>query len=233
LLLDLEPAIAAGLVTAAESGWGFGFRHPLIHESLYASVGRVDRARLHARSAAALEDISSASTADVVQLAYHYLSAGPFGDRAKAVTYAREAAARAVRQGAWQDAARHLEQALAAISAALPHADATRCDMLVELGQARRSGGLIREAHLAFDESISLADRIGDQDRVLAAAVAFGAPQLWGPREWGEIDTRLIAHTAGQDPPRPPANPSRRLRRRPLPRAQLSPYFRVRKGYTS
>lgn len=65
--------------------------------------------------------------------------------------------------------------------------------MLVELGQARRSGGLIREAHAAFDESISLADRIGDQDRVLAAAVAFGAPQLWAPREWGEIDTRLIA----------------------------------------
>ncbi len=193
LLLDLEPAIAAGLVTTAEGGWGFGFRHPLIHESLYASLSRVERARLHARVANALEDISSASTADVVQIAYHYLSAGPIGDPAKAVTYAREAAARAVRQGAWQDAARHLEQALAAISPAMPHADATRCDVLVELGRARRSAGLLREAHAAFDESISLADRIGDENRMLAAAVAFGAPQLWGPREWGEIDTRLIA----------------------------------------
>jgi DNA-binding SARP family transcriptional activator/DNA-binding CsgD family transcriptional regulator/tetratricopeptide (TPR) repeat protein len=209
LLLNLEPAIAAGLVTTAEGGWGFRFRHPLIHESLYASVGRVERARLHARIAAALENISSASAADVVQLAYHYLSAGPFGDPAKAVKYARVAGARAVRQGAWQDAARHLEQALAAITPALPDADAIRCDVLVELGHARRSGGRIREAHRAFDESISLADRIGDEDRVLAAAVAFGSPQLWGSREWGETDTRLIAllerqlgRIGGSDPAR-------------------------------
>ncbi len=194
VLLDLEPAIAAGLVTRPEGGWGLRFGHPLIHESLYASVGQVQRARLHARIAAALEDISTAGTADVVvQLAYHYLSAGPFGDPAKAVAYAREAGAWAARQGAWQDAARHLEQALAAISPALPGADATRCDVFVELGQARRSGGMLREAHAAFDESISLADRIGDEHRMLAAAVAFGAPQLWGPREWGEIDPRLVA----------------------------------------
>ena len=28
---------------------------------------------------------------------------------------------------------------------------------------------------------------------MLAAAVAFGAPQLWGSRDWSETDTRLIA----------------------------------------
>lgn len=213
LLLGLEPAIAAGLIVAAEAGWGFRFRHPLIQESLYASVGRVERARLHARVAAALEDISSASTAaDLVQLAYHYLSAGPFGDLAKAVRYAREAGAQAVRQGAWQDAARHLEQALAAIAPALPDADATRCDVLVALGQARRSGGKIREAQAAFQESISLADRIGDEDRVLAAAVAFGAPQLWGPREWGETDTHLIALLERQLDRIGDSDPARRIR---------------------
>jgi tetratricopeptide (TPR) repeat protein len=194
LLLNLEPAVAAGLLTPAEGGWSFRFRHPLIHESLYASVGQVERARLHARVAAAVEELSPARTAaDVAQLAHHYLSAGPFGDPAKAVSYARDAAARAVRQGAWQDATRHLREALTAISPALPHADPARCDVLVELGQACRSGGMIAEAHRAFEESISLADRIGDEDRLLNAAVAFGAPALWGSREWGESDTRLIA----------------------------------------
>src|SRR5215470_7776012 len=179
LLLGLEPAIAAGLVTTAEGGWGFRFRHPLIHESLYVSAGRVERARLHARIAAALEVTSSASTAaDVTQLAHHYLSAGPFGDPAKAVTYAREAGAQAVRQGAWQDAARHLEQALAAIPPALPDADAIRCDVLVELGQAHRSGGKIREAQAALQESICLADGIGNQDHVLEAAEAIASPHL-------------------------------------------------------
>lgn len=76
----------------------------------------------------------------------------------------------------------HLEQALTAIPVR-PDTDAARCDVLVELGQARRSGGMIAEAHAAFEESISLADRIGDEDRMLAAAVAFGAPQLWGSRD--------------------------------------------------
>jgi DNA-binding SARP family transcriptional activator/ATP/maltotriose-dependent transcriptional regulator MalT len=212
LLLGLEPAIAAGLVTAAEGGWGFRFRHPLIHESLYASVGRVERARLHARIAAAVEDISAASATDVVQLAYHYLSAGPFGSPAKAVKYAREAAAGAVRQGAWQDAARHLEQALTAISPALPDADAIRCDVLVELGQARRSGGLIAEAHQAFEESINLADRIGDEDRMLAVALALSAPKLWGPDERDEVDTHLVALLERQLDRIGDRDPARRVR---------------------
>jgi DNA-binding CsgD family transcriptional regulator len=212
LLLNLEPAIAAGLVTPAEGGWGFGFRHPLIHESLYASVGRVERARLHARIAAALEDTSSASAADVVQLAYHYLSAGPFGDPSKAVKYARAAGAQALRQGAWQDAGRHLEQALAAISPALPDADAIRCDVLVELGHARRSGGMIHEAHRAFEEAIGLADRLGDEDRMLAVAVAFSAPQLWGPDERDEIDTRLVALLERQLERIGDRDPARRVR---------------------
>jgi hypothetical protein len=146
------------------------------------------------------------------KLAYHYLSAGPVGDPAKAVRYAREAAVQAVGQGAWQDAARHLEQALTVLSPALPDADAIRCDVLVELGQARRSAGLVRQAHRAFDESISLADRIGDEDRMLAAAVAFGAPQWWGPREWGETDPRLITLLEWQLDRIGDSDPARRIR---------------------
>jgi DNA-binding SARP family transcriptional activator len=219
LLLNLEPAIAAGLVTMAEGGWAFRFRHPLIHECLRASAGRLERARLHAKIAAALASSSAASTApfsadtaaDLAQLAYHYLAAGPFGDLAKAVKYAREAAARAVRQGAWQDAVRHLEQALTAIPVR-PDTDATRCDVLVELGQARRSGGMIVEAHAAFEESISLADRIGDEDRVLAAAVAFGAPQLWGSRDWGESDRSLVVLLERQLDRIGSSDPARRVR---------------------
>jgi DNA-binding SARP family transcriptional activator len=193
LLFNLEPAVAAGLVTPAEAGWGYRFRHPLIHESLYASTGQAGRARLHGRVAVALEDLSAARTAvDVAQLAHHYLAAGPFGDPAKAAGYAREAAARAVRQGAWPDAVRHLRDALSVIAPGTPGADATRCDVLTDLGQACRSGGMIAEAHRALADAVSLAHRLGDEDRELAAAVAFGAPALWGSREWGEADTGLV-----------------------------------------
>ena len=183
LLLGLEPAIAAGLVSG-RGRLGFpvpppayprepaGHRRPGGAGAAACQGGRCARGRLprqHRRRLA--------------QLAYQYLSAGPFGDPAKAVKYAREVARRAARQGAWQDAARHLEQALAVSPPGGPDADATRCDVLVELGRARLSGGLIPDAHAAFEGSISLADRIGDEDRMLAAAVAFGAPALWGSRE--------------------------------------------------
>jgi DNA-binding SARP family transcriptional activator len=194
LLRNLEPAVAAGLVTATGTGWGFRFRHPLIQESLRASAGHLERARLHARVAAVLEELSGGQApADrLAQLAYHYLSAGPFGDPAKAVSYARQAARHAVRQGAWHDAIRHLVQALAAISPNQPRPDAIRCDVLLELGRAYRAASKIGEAHACFKEAISLADRGDDADRRLAAAVAFGRPALWGSRAWGETDQQLI-----------------------------------------
>ena len=212
LLVDLEPAVAAGLVIAAEAGWGFRFRHPLIHESLYAMPGRVDRARLHARVGAALEEISSASTA-----ATSLSSPITTCPQARSATRPRPSAMPArrppallargpgrMRPGSWSRRS--------PLSRAGPDADAIRCDVLVELGQVRRSAGRIREAHRAFEESISLADRIGDEDRMLAAAVAFGAPQLWGPREWGETDTGLIALLERQLDRVGDGDPARRIR---------------------
>jgi hypothetical protein len=214
LLLNLEPAVAAGLLAPGAVGWGFRFRHPLIHESLRASASPVERARLHARIGAALEGLP-ADPADAdheAQLAHHYAAAGPFGDQAKAVRYSRRAAARAVRQGAWPDAVRLLEQALTAISPALTEADPLRCDVLVELGRAQRSASRIREAHRAFDDAIRLADQIGDEDRVLTAAAAFAMPALWGSRDWGETDGRLIALLERQLDRIDPGDDERRVR---------------------
>jgi hypothetical protein len=81
--------------------------------------------------------------------------------------------------------------------------------VLTELGQACRSGDMIAEAHRALADAVSLAHRLGDEDRELAAAVAFGAPALWGSREWGEADTGLVpllerqlSRVAGTDPSR-------------------------------
>jgi hypothetical protein len=50
---------------------------------------------------------------------------------------------------------------------------------------------MIAAAHSALEESISLADRLGDENRMLTAATEFGAPALWGSREWGQSDPHL------------------------------------------
>jgi hypothetical protein len=47
---------------------------------------------------------------------------------------------------------------------------------------------------------------------MLAAAVAFGAPQLWGPREWGETDTGLIGLLERQLDRVGDRDPARRVR---------------------
>ena len=199
LMLALEPAIAAGLLRAGNGGWRFQFRHPLIQEGIYAATGRLERARLHARVAAALETLPNPLTPDrLAELAHHHLAAGPIGDPTKAVFYARNAAEAAMRQGAWADAVRRLEQALAVIGAAYPDAERTRCDVLIELAQAQRAAGQIREFHQTLQTAIHIADTLGDDDRLLAAAVAFGTVALWGSREWGQTDHTLIKILEGQ-----------------------------------
>jgi DNA-binding SARP family transcriptional activator len=213
LMLSLEPAVAAGLLTAAESGWGYRFRHPLIQESIDAGTGRVERARLHTRLGVAIETLPDAHGARrLAELSHHYLAAGPLGDPDKAVDYSRRAAAGSMKVGAWGEAIRVLQRALTLLPAGDPAVSGIRCDVLVELGGSLRSAGMVRESHAALEESIELADRIGDQDRILNAAVAFGAVALWGSREWGETDPRLVARLEGQLDRLGPGDDPRRVR---------------------
>lgn len=192
LMLALEPAVAAGILVERAEAWGYEFRHALIQEALYAGLRALDRARLHARIAAAIEESGDTISAEALSaLAHHHLAAGPFGDSSRAVTYSRQVARTAMRQSAWADAVGHLRQALGAVGQDRS-ADDVRADVLVELGTALRAEGDIQSAHSTLHEAIEIADRLGDEERLLAAAIAFGAVALWGARPWGEPDARLV-----------------------------------------
>ena len=193
LMLALEPAVAAGLLAPVDAGWGYRFRHPLIQESLYAGTPRVERARLHARIASGLEALpDNDGPPRLADLAYHWAAAGPLGDPARAVEYLRRAATAAGRAGAWANALRLLEQALEVIDTTGRAQPEIRGDVLVDLGRIHHRAGSIPESHAVLYEAIRLADEHGDEDRVLAAALAFGAVSAWGSRDWGEVDHRLI-----------------------------------------
>jgi DNA-binding SARP family transcriptional activator len=193
LMLALEPAVAAGLLAADDSGWGYRFRHPLIQESIYSGVSGVDLNRLHARVAASLEALPDRGRLGrSAQLAHHYLAAGPLGDPLKAVTYCRSAARAASQVGAWGEAVRLLSEALSAVGRVTSNFAATRCDVLVDLGRMYRAGGRIVESHEALRQAIELADAIDDEERILSAAVAFGSVSLWGSRAWGQSDPHLV-----------------------------------------
>ena len=63
---------------------------------------------------------------------------------------------------------------------------------MVELGRVYRAAGRIIEPHKSLQEAIDLAEGVGDEERVLSAAVAFSVVSMWGSRAWGQTDHRLV-----------------------------------------
>ena len=112
----------------------------------------------------------------MTELARHWLAAARRPD--KAVGYARQAGELALAQLAPDQALRWFTEALARV----PHhggQDGTRCDLLIDLGEAKRQVGdpSFRDCLL---EASGLADRLDDTDRMTRAALAntlgpFGA----------------------------------------------------------
>ncbi|MFI7672696.1 BTAD domain-containing putative transcriptional regulator [Actinophytocola sp. NPDC049390] len=95
----LETATRRGFLTERAPG-RFRFAHVLVRDTLYEDISRTRRARWHAETAAALEQMRSA---EVAALAHHFLLAG---NGSAAARYARAAAADAERRFAPHQAVR-------------------------------------------------------------------------------------------------------------------------------
>src|SRR5262249_45716187 len=137
-----------GTVTAC-----YTFRHALYHEVVYARVSAGHRVRLHPQIGARKETGYGARTHEIAaELAGHFERGG---DAGRVVTYRRRAAENALGRWAYQEAVRHLEQALAALEH-LPESRETReaaidlrltlCNALMPLGEFGRIFDLLRDA---------------------------------------------------------------------------------------
>jgi hypothetical protein len=120
VLLD---AIDAGLLTGLVTEPGPGrirFAHALVRDTLYQSLSRLRRSRLHDRAGQAIQ---RRHPGEVAALAYHFAEAAT--NPARAARYCALAAGQAEQRFAYHEAARLWEQAIAcldraAASAALP-----------------------------------------------------------------------------------------------------------------
>ncbi|HJR24386.1 MAG TPA: AAA family ATPase [Acidimicrobiales bacterium] len=133
-LLDaLEPALSAHLLV--ERGVAsFEFAHAIVRSTLHAELTSTRRARVHRSVAVALEQLPEAQRdAAVMDLAYHWLEAGPGAGEAKAVTYATRAAETAFANAAPEESARWYRQAREALAGSDPHLDV---QLLHRLGEA-------------------------------------------------------------------------------------------------
>jgi AAA ATPase-like protein len=178
VLAALDEAVASRLVVEVPGAPDrCAFAHALVRATLEDRVTSVRRAALHRRVAEAIETVHARRLDDCLPaLAHHFARAGG-GVSSKAVEYATRAGDRAMDQLAFEAAAAHYEQALAALDATGEDERRRRGGVLVALGTARARGGDARAGD-AFRSAGELARRVGDAE--ILAGAALGLADLWG-----------------------------------------------------
>jgi len=199
-LLDaLDAARRAALIEEVPNGAvRYSFVHALIGDTLYEHLGSARRCRLHRRVAESLEQLEPTQRdARAGEIAHHLLAAAEPRDHARAIEYARRAGDRALEQLAADDAADWYERALG-----LGVDEEQRCELLICFGIAQCQAGApaFRETLL---EAAALAERRGDTDRLIRAALANSRGFV---AETGEVDhdrvavlERALAAVGGRD----------------------------------
>lgn len=186
-------------VRARGSEEAYAFKHALIRDVALSSVPRAQRARLHARFAAHMEEVGGGRDEDAASLAHHYAAAADpedadlawadapddlVGLRTKARHWLRQAARLAVARYAIDEAVTALERCLALAP------DATEAaDVWLAIGRAnvlRYDGlGFWDAMHHAREASVDVAARAAVQ-----AELAFETAFRWAI--WKQMPAREL-----------------------------------------
>lgn len=174
LLETLEEALAARSIEEIPQAVGrYQFTHALIRETLYDEVTTTRRVRLHRRIGESLEALYGANLEPhLVRLAHHFWEAAHGGDVDKAIEHAVRAAERAIALLAYEEAARHYELGLHLLDLKEPADNATRCKLLLALGEAQRRAGQFPQARDTFFCAADLAKILGSPEDLARAAWA-------------------------------------------------------------
>ncbi len=187
-LRALEVALDAGLVCESPGEPGrYTFAHALVRETLYAAMSSHRRTRVHRRVGLALEQRPDPPLG---ALAHHFTRAAEPGDAERAIRYAMAAGAQATAMLANEEAAEHYARALEVLRRSSPEALERRCELLVELGDARVRSGERPAAWGVFREAAALAAQLGDGALLARAAIGASRRFIQPP---GVIDEELIA----------------------------------------
>ena len=188
VLLDaIEAGLLTGLVTEPAAG-RIRFSHALVRDTLYNSLSRLRRSRLHARAAEAIE---RRSPGEVTALAYHFAEAGI--DPAKAARYLRLAAEQSEQRFAYHQAVRLYEQAITRLDQASAAATRDRLELVLGVVRALASTGQLARARSHRGDAIRAALPLDDPVLLARVITAFDVPMPVPSREYGETDDELVA----------------------------------------
>jgi DNA-binding SARP family transcriptional activator len=170
----IDAASTAALVQPAPGGADrYTFVHALIAHALLDTLSPARRHQMHARVAESLEAACGEDPGERIgELARHWLAAGPSAPPEKVFGYAIAAGDAAQQRLAPDEAVRWYTHALELIDHLDPATrDEQRCAVLLHLGTAQRLAGRPDFGQTLLDAA-RLAQRLGDTDRLVAAALA-------------------------------------------------------------
>ena len=160
--------------SAQEPELMYSFKHALTQDVVYAGVLERRRRQHHAAAARGLEDLYAGRLDDVVELIAYHFGRGQVWD--KAVTYQRQAAAKAQARSAHLEAQASLEEALEALRH-LPETPETReqeIDVRLELWASLYPLGEFEKMLTCLREAEALASAISDERRLGLVSAIMG-----------------------------------------------------------
>jgi transcriptional regulator with XRE-family HTH domain len=164
-----EPALALGVLRDRTDVPGWSFSQTMAPGVLAERISANRRARLHLRSADALE----AAGAPLAVVAHHRLAALPHGDRLRTADAARAAARRARADRAWDEVAA-LTAGVAEALEGVDGCEGDRVDALLASGEAQLHALARQDARVRFREAADLAERLRPPDAHRLARAARG-----------------------------------------------------------
>ena len=173
LLETLDEAMTARVVTDTPDAPGrLRFGHVVIRDTLYEGLTTARRVRLHRLAVEALAALYGEEPGPhLAELAHHAVAGSEFD---RGVSYARRAGDRALALLAYEEAARLYRLALEALDLDSPSDGATRCALLLSLGDAEARAGDRFAAKRAFLEAADISRRLGFSRELARAAAGYG-----------------------------------------------------------
>ena len=199
----------AGLIEPAASPGLYCFVHALIRDATEEGLEPAERIALHRHAAEALEkQTTGPNAAQLFDIARHWIQAAADGQRALAAEWIRRAGELAMRQLAYEDAARLYQEAVRIGGTEID--DRTRCVLLIEAGRAMSRFGALRDRQRVCLEAADIARRQGWVELLGEAALALEAV---GEPELDMKTRRLCQEVLGHLGPEPSALAGRLMAR--------------------